>query len=276
MDKEDSKPSNPATTKESFPSGKYPQQHGSDEQEPNPTEEDSYDEFQDKLNTIGRRICRCWRRSVKKGWRQTKFHDQLNVILAAGGLLFLMAYTILTYNLWQETRTQTQLSTRTAYWEHGAKFTICNMELRPDKSEDVRYVISVANVGKGNAANVRILVREKFSGTEPDNTEDSSNRAESVDDESDITRPVSVPSGDCPKYFDLRNVGSPTIGYKNGSERLYIYGTVWYEDAIPGEHWKQFCAYFLPVGQFNPAYPNAKVSYSFCKSHIGGRYQTGN
>jgi hypothetical protein len=81
-----------------------------------PTTKDSYDEFQERVSWLGRRVAIWWRRNVKKGWRQTKFHDRVTLILSLGGFGVLVTYTIativyasITSHMWKEMQTQTRI-----------------------------------------------------------------------------------------------------------------------------------------------------------------------
>lgn len=69
-----------------------------------PTAKDSYDEFEERMRWLSRRISRFWHRKIRKGWRRTKFNDKVSVWIGLFGLGVLIVYTVATIEMYFATR----------------------------------------------------------------------------------------------------------------------------------------------------------------------------
>jgi hypothetical protein len=165
----------------------------------------------------------------------------------------------------KEAEKQLNLSRRLANAEKGARYAPCWVELSEPKPNEVHYALSMSNVGKGEAVNIRMFRDAKLLIAEPPDTPDPKDKAIRINDVA-LARPNKKVHCPAYQYGDLPS----TTEYKRGRSRLYVYGTIWWDD-LSGEQGQQFCTYFPRQGSVCPN--NPKSTYCSCTGHQAHNYE---
>jgi hypothetical protein len=206
--------------------------------------------------------------------------DWVAIVISIATLLVVGAYTEFAHRQWKESqrtakagedsvleaRKQLNLSRRIANAERGATFDICNMVATSLQADNIEYGFALFNVGKGTAVNIRIFHETKILDSEPRDGIDPKDKAIRIYD-SDLGKPNPNPKP-CPAPQNGNIVS--TAAFRQGTNRLYLYGTIWYEDST-GPQWRQFCSYFVPKGNVCLTRPTLK--YCACIGHNSGDYE---
>src|SRR6202050_5269011 len=86
MNEEYSKRENPQEGHERKPSDSIVEKQQNNDSKTYPAEKDPYDEFNERMISLGLRLSKCGK-AISKGWRRTKFHNRITVIIGVTTLL---------------------------------------------------------------------------------------------------------------------------------------------------------------------------------------------
>jgi len=279
-DNENSNAGHETTGNESSPLEAVIQQHHHQQSEAKPTEKDPYDEFQDRMMRVGRRLARLWKHHIKKGWKRTKFHDRISVIVAISGLVVLIVYTIFTIKMWSANKqaadaakiaaqaaeeattiAQKQLIANERPWL-AAEFILTGPVVTSDPNGAVvNYTLRVKNVGHSPAFNIQLMAAVF-----------NRQAADFIPDQNKLCLswiPITAEGGAVvfpgAEWIQRIGVAAPAaemersktfIGYRQDELLLHAAGCIDYTDQLSGEHHQTFYSYMIgavsDTGNFAP------------------------
>jgi len=127
------------------------------------TAKDSYDEFCDRMVSVGRSLRRCGR-DIRKHWRVTKFHDRVGVIVGVVGLSVLIIYTAFTGFMWRANKLAADAAKKSADTAHDALVLGARPWVGPLGEAKM---LGTPIFGEGGNVSFSVEVLVKNSGTSP-------------------------------------------------------------------------------------------------------------
>jgi hypothetical protein len=150
---------------------------------------------------------------------------------------------------------QLDVSRRTFKLQNGADLSVSYMGI--DERQTNRIKFTILNAGPSHAFTVRVYRKLEYRTNEPPDTQDAKSKAIFPKDGETLDK-----KGD--GFFEVVDI--PPI--KSG--KLYLWGTVWYEDAS-GRQWKQFCLYLPGTNCQVSGFPSD--TFCRCSNHRAAGYE---